>query len=111
MNRKIYELSSYNEIIDKFDELNFKEKYQLVNYLIIVDNKEKAFELLKIIYKEKLSKKEIEQLDYLQLIYHINNGDKYNRDAIKYRLTKNKEKNKQYYDLICEKDLEKKREK
>lgn len=108
MNRKIYELSSYNEIIDKFDELNFKEKYQLVNYLIIVDNKEKAFELLKIIYKEKLSKKEIEQLDYLQLIYHINNGDKYNRDAIKYRLTKNKEKNKQYYDLICEKDLEKK---
>ena len=107
MNRKVYELSSYNEIIDKFDELNFKEKYQLVNYLIIVDNKEKAFELLKKIYKEKLSKREIEQLDYLQLIYHINNDDKYNRDAIKYRLTKNKVKNKQYYDLICEKDLEK----
>ena len=72
MNKKIYELSSHNEIIDKFDKLNFKEKYQLVNYLIIVGNKEKAFEILKRIYKEKLSKRKVEQLDFLQLIYHIN---------------------------------------
>lgn len=108
MNKKIYELSSYNEVIDKFDKLSFKEKYQLANYLIIIGNKEKAFEVLKRIYKEKLSKKEVEQLDSLQLIYHIKNNDKYNRDAIKYKLTKKHEKYKQYYNLICEEDLEKK---
>lgn len=108
MNKKIYELSSHNEIIDEFDKLNFKEKYQLVNYLIIVGNKEKAFEILKRIYKEKLSKKKVEQLDFLQLIYHINNDDKYNRDAIKYKLSKTHKKYKQYYNLICEEDLEKK---
>ena len=56
MNKKIYELSSHNEIIDEFDKLNFKEKYQLVNYLIIVGNKEKAFEILKRIYKEIIKK-------------------------------------------------------
>ena len=108
MNRKIYELSSYNEVINEFDKLNFKEKYQLVNYLNIVGNKEKAFEMLKMIYKEKLSKRKIERLDYLQLIYYINNDDKYNRDTIKYKLTKIHGKDKQYYNLICEKDLEKK---
>ena len=107
MNRKIYSLSSYTQIIKEFDKLNFKEKYQLINYLIIVDNNNKAFELLKRIYKSKLSKRKIEKLNYLQLIYYINNEDKYNRDAIKYKLTRRNEKDKQYYNLICEENLEK----
>lgn len=106
MAKCIYELSTYNEAIDKLTNLTFKEKYQLVNYLIIVGNKEKAFEILKGLYKEKLSKKQINQLDFLQLIYHINNNDKYNRDAVKYRLIKAQKKYKQYYELVCEEDLE-----
>lgn len=106
MNKNIYELSTYNEVIDRFEKLNFKEKYQLVNYLIIVGNKEKAFEMLKSIYKEKLSQKQINQLDFLQLIYHINNNDKYNRDAVKYRLIKSQKKYNQYYELVCEENLE-----
>ena len=106
MAKCIYELSTYNEVIDKLTNLTFKEKYQLVNYLMIVGNKEKAFEILKGVYKEKLSKKQMNQLDFLQLIYHINNNDKYNRDAVKYRLIKAQEKYKQYYELVCEEDLE-----
>ena len=102
MTKNIYEFSTYNEIINKFENLNFKEKYQLVNYLIIVGNKEKAFEYLKRTYKEKLSKNQINQLDFLQLIYHINNNDKFNKDAVKYRLIKSQEKYKQYYELVCE---------
>ena len=108
MKNKIYELSSYREIIDKFDELTFEEKYQLANYLIIVGNKEQAFEVLKNIYKEKLSKRKTKQIDFLQLIYHINNEDKYNRDNIKYKLTKQYKDDIQYYNLICEENLEKK---
>ena len=73
MTKCIYELSTYNEVIDQLANLNYKEKYQLVNYLIIVGNREKAFEILKGLYKEKLSKNQINQLDFLQLIYHINN--------------------------------------
>ena len=108
MKNKIYELSSYREIIDKFDELTFEEKYQLANYLIIVGNKEQAFEVLKNIYKEKLSKRKTKQIYFLQLIYHINNEDKYNRDNIKYKLTKQYKDDIQYYNLICEENLEKK---
>ncbi len=106
MTKNIYELSTYSEIINKFEELNFKEKYQLVNYLIIVGNKEKAFEILKRTYKEKLSKNQINQLDFLQLKYHINNNDKFNKDALKYRLIKSQGKYKQYYELVCEEKLE-----
>lgn len=106
MPKCIYELSTYNEVIDKITNLNFKEKYQLVNYLIIVGNKEKTFEILRGLYKEKLSRKQINQLDFLQLIYHINNKDKYNKDAVKYKLIKSQKKYKQYYELICEEDLE-----
>lgn len=106
MRKSIYELLSYNEVIDKLTNLTFKEKYQLVNYLIIVGNKEKAFEILKCLYKEKLSKKQINQLDFLQLIYHINNNDKFNKESIKYRLIKSQEKYKQYYELICEETIE-----
>lgn len=106
MSKCIYKLSTYNEVIDQLANLNFKEKYQLVNYLIIVGNKEKAFEILKGLYKEKLSKNQINQLDFLQLIYHINNNDKFNKESVKYRLIKSQEKYKQYYELICEENLE-----
>ncbi len=106
MPKCIYKLSTYNEVIDQLANLNFKEKYQLVNYLIIVGNKEKAFEILKGLYKEKLSKNQINQLDFLQLIYHINNNDKFNKESVKYRLIKSQEKYKQYYELICEEKLE-----
>ena len=108
MTKKIYELSTYSEIINKFEELNFREKYQLVNYLIIVGNKEKAFDFLKRMYKEKLSKDQINKLDFLQLIYHINNHDRFNKDAVKYRLIKSQKKYKQYYELVCEENLEEK---
>lgn len=108
MTKKIYELSIYSEIINKFEELNFREKYQLVNYLIIVGNKEKAFDFLKRMYKEKLSKDQINKLDFLQLIYHINNHDRFNKDAVKYRLIKSQKKYKQYYELVCEENLEEK---
>lgn len=108
MTKKIYELSTYSEIINKFEELNFREKYQLVNYLIIVGNKEKAFDFLKRMYKEKLSKDQISKLDFLQLIYHINNHDRFNKDAVKYRLIKSQKKYKQYYELVCEENLEEK---
>lgn len=108
MTKKIYELSTYSEIINKFKELNFREKYQLVNYLIIVGNKEKAFDFLKRMYKEKLSKDQINKLDFLQLIYHINNHDRFNKDAVKYRLIKSQKKYKQYYELVCEENLEEK---
>ena len=108
MTKNIYELSTYIEIIDDIDRLNFKQKYQLINYLIIVGQKEKAFEVLKIVYNEKLSKKEKKRLDFLQLIYHINNNDNYNRDAIKYQLIRECEKDKSYYNLICEENLQKK---
>lgn len=108
MNKRIYELSSCRDIMDRFDELKFEEKYQLANYLIIVGNNEQAFEVLKKIYKDKLSKNKIRQIDFLQLIYHINNDDKYNRDNIKYKLTKTNKKDAQYYNLICEENLEKK---
>lgn len=108
MTKKIYELSTYSEIISKFEELNFREKYQLVNYLIIVGNKEKAFDFLKRMYKEKLSKDQINKLDFLQLIYHINNHDRFNKDAVKYRLIKSQKKYKQYYELVCEENLEEK---
>lgn len=108
MTKKIYELSTYSEIINKFEELNFREKYQLVNYLIIVGNKEKAFDFLKRMYKEKLSKDQINKLDFLQLIYHINNHDRFNKDAVKYRLIKSQKKYKQYYELVCEENPEEK---
>lgn len=108
MTKKIYELSTYSEIINKFEELNFREKYQLVNYLIIVGNKEKAFDFLKRMYKEKLSKDQNNKLDFLQLIYHINNHDRFNKDAVKYRLIKSQKKYKQYYELVCEENLEEK---
>lgn len=108
MTKKIYELSTYSEIINKFEELNFRKKYQLVNYLIIVGNKEKAFDFLKRMYKEKLSKDQINKLDFLQLIYHINNHDRFNKDAVKYRLIKFQKKYKQYYELVCEENLEEK---
>lgn len=108
MTKKIYELSTYSEIINKFEELNFREKYQLVNYLIIVGNKEKAFDFLKRMYKEKLSKVQINKLDFLQLIYHINNHDRFNKDAVKYRLIKSQKKYKQYYELVCEENPEEK---
>lgn len=108
MTKKIYELSTYSEIINKFEELNFREQYQLVNYLIIVGNKEKAFDFLKRMYKEKLSKDQINKLDFLQLIYHINNHDRFNKDAVKYRLIKSQKKYKQYYELVCEENLEEK---
>lgn len=108
MTKKIYELSTYSEIINKFEELNFREKYQLVNYLIIVGNKEKAFDFLKRMYKEKLSKDQMNKLDFLQLIYHINNHDRFNKDAVKYRLIKSQKKYKQYYELVCEENLEEK---
>jgi len=108
LTKKIYELSTYSEIINKFEELNFREKYQLVNYLIIVGNKEKAFDFLKRMYKEKLSKDQINKLDFLQLIYHINNHDRFNKDAVKYRLIKSQKKYKQYYELVCEENLEEK---
>ena len=108
MTKKIYELSTYSEIINKFEELNFREKYQLVNFLIIVGNKEKAFDFLKRMYKEKLSKDQINKLDFLQLIYHINNHDRFNKDAVKYRLIKSQKKYKQYYELVCEENLEEK---
>ena len=108
MTKKIYELSTYSEIINKFEELNFREKHQLVNYLIIVGNKEKAFDFLKRMYKEKLSKDQINKLDFLQLIYHINNHDRFNKDAVKYRLIKSQKKYKQYYELVCEENLEEK---
>ena len=39
MSKCIYKLSTYNEVIDQLANLNFKEKYQLVNYLIIVGKK------------------------------------------------------------------------
>ena len=105
MKEKIYNLKDYNSIIEKFKELSFKEKYEFINYLFITGNNDKVFECLKIMYKEKLYKWQIKKIDYLQLIYHINNKDKYNIDAIKFKLKKNNPKESWCFDLITEENL------
>ena len=108
MNKNIYEFSSYKQIIEKFDSICFNDKYKLINYLFITGNNSEVLELLKKMYQTKLSKKEKNKVDYLQLIYHINNKDNFNRDTIKYKLIKNNSNEEWFYNIVCEENIEKK---
>ena len=110
MNSEIYKLKSCKEVIDNFDLLSFDEKYKVINYLFITGNNEKVFYLLKKVYSGKLSNREKKRADYLQLIYHINNENNYNIDTIKYQLIKENKDEEWYYNIITEKNIEKKLE-
>lgn len=110
MKREIYKLKSYKEAVNEFDLLSFDEKYKIINYLFITGNNDNVFELLKKLYSIKLSNKEKRKVDYLQLIYHINNEDEYNIDTIKYQLIKENRNEEWYYNIISERNIEKKLE-
>ncbi len=106
MINNIYKIKSYKEIIDNFEKLSFKRKCEFVNYLFMTGNYDISFEILRGMYKLKLKPKEINRIDYLQLIYHINKNDKYNKESLKYRLINNNPKESWFYKFVCEDSVE-----
>lgn len=108
MKKNIYYEKSCKNEIDNYDQITFERKYKLINYLLITQKNDMVFELLQRVDAQKLSAKESKKFDYLKFIYFINEDNEYNINAMKHKLIKANPKEKWFYELISEKDINKK---